>query len=135
MTAPNTDPLSQINSPVSLQPANRRLQWIGIATAALLLVASSAALASYLVAGEKEKKPVSTAHAVPLQKVAAAQPSLPRCDDSNILGYVAGGAAGGIVGNQVGKGSGNTAATIGGTLAGAYLGGQYIPLRNATCRQ
>lgn len=68
------------------------------------------------------------------QVVAAAAPVEPRCDDSNVLGYVAGGAVGGIAGNQIGKGSGNTAATIAGTLGGAYLGGQYIPLRNVTCR-
>jgi uncharacterized protein YcfJ len=57
------------------------------------------------------------------------------CDDGNVAGYVAGGIAGGVLGNQIGKGHGNTAATIGGTLGGAYLGGQYMPTHNITCRQ
>jgi len=56
------------------------------------------------------------------------------CDDGNVLGLVLGGAAGGIAGSQIGSGSGKTAATIGGALGGAYLGGEYIPLKNATCR-
>ena len=65
------------------------------------------------------------------QQVQAAPPP---CDDSNIVGTVAGGAAGGIVASQIGKGHGKTAATIGGTLGGAYLGNQYLPTKNVTCR-
>lgn len=79
-----------------------------------------------------KSKPVATQKTVRYQQTASAQPA--RCNDGNVLGYVAGGAAGGIIGNQIGGGSGKTAATIGGTLGGAYLGGQYIPLEGATCR-
>jgi uncharacterized protein YcfJ len=69
------------------------------------------------------------------QVAAVAQPASPRCDDRNILGTIAGGAAGGVIGNQIGNGNGKTAATIGGVIGGAYLGNQYIPTKNATCRQ
>jgi outer membrane lipoprotein SlyB len=117
-------------------PSNgkRNMKWIAIALGAVLLSASSAGLASYLVKEEKTAKQV--AEKPKAQTLASAQPvQTVRCDDGNIAGYIAGGAAGGILGNQVGKGKGNTAATIGGTLTGAYLGGQYMPLRNVTCRQ
>lgn len=107
---------------------------------ALALLVSSVATATAYVTREhvkassvkaEIKKPV---HKPRIQASNAQQPQpAPRCDDRNILGYVAGGAAGGILGNQIGNGSGKTMATIGGTLGGAYLGGQYIPLRNATC--
>lgn len=58
----------------------------------------------------------------------------PACDDHNVVGIVLGGAAGGLVGHQVGSGKGKDLATIGGALGGAYLGNQYIPTRNVTCR-
>lgn len=58
----------------------------------------------------------------------------PPCDDGNIVGKVVGGVGGGVAGSQIGSGSGKTAATIGGTLGGAYLGGEYLPTRNVTCR-
>jgi uncharacterized protein YcfJ len=56
------------------------------------------------------------------------------CDDGNVVGKVLGGVGGGVLGSQVGSGTGQTAATIGGTLGGAYLGGEYIPTDNVTCR-
>lgn len=117
--------------------------YIVIAVAATLLTAGVAAAASYItkenIRSEQAvatpvKKPVAARTATHTNASAAPQSAAPRCNDNNVLGYVAGGAAGGILGSQVGKGNGNTAATIGGTLGGAYLGGQYIPLHNATCR-
>lgn len=77
-----------------------------------------------------QQSPVTT---VRRQQVAHQQ--VVKCNDSNIVGTVAGGVLGGIVGNQFGGGAGKTAATIGGTLGGAYVGNQYIPTRNVTCRQ
>ena len=111
-------------------------------TGIILLLVSTAFAASYITqrteADAEVKAPIkqqAKTHQQPTRAVAAAAPvEIPRCNDSNILGTVAGGAAGGIAGNQLGKGSGNTAATIVGTLGGAYLGNQYIPLNNATCR-
>lgn len=58
----------------------------------------------------------------------------PACDDGNIVGTIVGGLGGGVVGSQIGSGNGQTVATIGGTLGGAYLGNQYLPTRNVTCR-
>lgn len=65
----------------------------------------------------------------------AAAPAQPACDDGNVVGSLLGGVGGGVAGSQLGKGNGKTATTIGGTLGGAYLGGQYIPTRNVTCRR
>lgn len=56
------------------------------------------------------------------------------CNDGNIVGKIAGGVGGGALASNVGKGRGKTAAVIGGTLGGAYLGGEYIPTHNVTCR-
>lgn len=56
------------------------------------------------------------------------------CDDGNVVGAIIGGVGGGVLGSQIGNGNGKTAATIGGTLGGGYLGKEYIPTRNATCR-
>lgn len=110
---------------------------IGIIAGVILFAASAAAIASYVTRESLQPKPQLNAQSVQPQnqKVALAQPPQPRCDDSNIVGTIAGGAAGGVVGSQVGKGSGKTAATIGGVIGGAYLGNQYIPTRNVTCRQ
>jgi uncharacterized protein YcfJ len=119
------------------------------AAVAAVLIAGTAVASSYVTkqsieaketTQEKPKKLVTVTHPLPgkkkNQEFASAQPApVPRCDDGNVLGTVVGGVGGGIVGSQVGKGHGNTAATIGGTLGGAYLGNQYIPLKNATCRQ
>ena len=124
-----------------MKSMNKKL--IGAGIVMVVLVASTALATAYFT---RELQPTAENHVPPAQhartsgqghsqSAASSAPGQPRCDDSNVLGYVAGGAAGGIVGNQIGKGSGNTAATIAGTLGGAYLGGQYIPLKNATCRQ
>jgi uncharacterized protein YcfJ len=116
-----------------MKSMNKKL--IGAGIGIIVLVASTAFASTYYT---KASQPIAVSHAPSkphLQKIASAQPAQPRCNDGNVLGYVAGGAVGGIAGNQVGKGSGNTAATIAGTLGGAYLGGQYIPLNNVTCRQ
>ena len=56
------------------------------------------------------------------------------CDDGNIAGKAVGGVGGGVLGSMIGDGKGRTAATIAGTLGGAYIGGEAIPLKNATCR-
>lgn len=115
-------------------------------TAIAFLMAGTVALASYVTQSEIEAAKQEESVVTPKRQVARAlqpQPvaqhqqlaaAQPACDDSNIVGMLAGGAMGGILGNQVGKGSGNTAATIGGALGGAYVGGKYIPTRNVTCR-
>ena len=77
---------------------------------------------------DKKTEPKAPA---PRQQVAAAEP---QCKDGNILGTIAGGIAGGAASSAIGKGTGKTAATIAGTMGGAYLGNQYIPLQNTTCR-
>lgn len=56
------------------------------------------------------------------------------CDDGNIVGKAVGGIGGGVLASNIGKGGGKTAATIAGTLGGAYVGGEFIPTRNVTCR-
>ena len=112
-------------------------------TATALLMAGTAALASYVTRSElasdieqsQEKRPIAKHRPQSHQQLAYAQPAQQAaCDDGNVLGYLAGGAVGGVLGNQVGKGSGNTAATIGGVVGGAYVGGKYLPTRGATCR-
>jgi uncharacterized protein YcfJ len=117
-----------------MKSMNKKL--IGAGIGIIVLLASTAFAAAYFT--RETLQPVAQNHVQPKQHpqaIASAAPTQPRCNDGNVLGYVAGGAVGGIAGNQVGKGSGNTAATIAGTLGGAYLGGQYIPLNNVTCRQ
>ena len=118
-----------------MKSMNKKLLGAGIVV--FLLIAGTAAVASYVTQESLQPKKELNAQTVQPhnQKLAAAQPVQPRCDDSNIVGTIVGGAGGGIVGSQVGKGSGKTAATIGGVLGGAYLGNQYIPTRNVTCRQ
>ena len=69
--------------------------------------------------------------AQPAQQAQAAPAS---CDDYNIVGIGLGAVAGGVAGNQIGSGRGQDLATIGGALGGAYLGKQYIPTHNVTCR-
>jgi outer membrane lipoprotein SlyB len=111
-------------------------QLLGTGILVALLMAGTAATASYLTKGEvKPQVQTKASPNMQPQKLASSALVQSQCNDSNILGYIAGGAAGGLAGNQIGKGAGNTAATIGGVLGGAYLGGQYIPLKNVTCRQ
>lgn len=64
----------------------------------------------------------------------AQPPKVVNCDDGNVVGSVAGGVGGGIIGSNIGDGKGKTAATIGGTLGGAYLGKEFLPTQNVTCR-
>lgn len=117
---------------------------IAIVAVAILLVGVTAGATTYItrdvMSEDSAQKPVTrksnniTWNSNNSAPVAQAQP-LPKCDDGNIVGHVAGGVIGGIAGNQIGKGNGNTAATIGGAVGGAYLGGEYIPTKNVTCRQ
>jgi len=120
---------------------NKKL--IGAGATVILLMAGAAAIASYTT--RESLQPQTETNNLPIppqpqkqpQRIAAAQPvqpAQPRCDDSNIVGTVAGGAVGGIAGSQIGNGSGKTAATIGGVLGGAFLGNRYIPTRNVTCQ-
>ena len=105
----------------------------------ILLIGVTAGAAAYMThATIKEDQSVTLPRAerVVVRQSAAPAPApqpVP-CDDGNIVGHVLGGAAGGIAGSQIGSGSGQTAATIAGTLGGAYVGGEYIPTHNATCR-
>ena len=99
---------------------------------AALLLAGTAAIASYETRNSMQPQAVATAPPQPAPQQHASGP--PPCNDKNIVGTLAGGVAGGVLGNQVGRGSGKTVATVGGALGGAYLGNQYIPTRNVTCR-
>lgn len=121
---------------------------LGVGALALILVtAGASALVTNHMADSKkdETKVVSNKNSgttkkqqiswnEPRQQAQPVQATQPACDDSNIVGLVLGGAAGGLAGNQIGKGSGNTVATIGGAVGGAYLGKEYIPTKNVTCR-
>lgn len=112
--------------------------------AAFVLVSAVGASAFVTHSLMKEEKPTTQAARSSTKetiawndrRATAPQPAQParNCEDGNIVGKIAGGVAGGIAGNQIGSGNGQTAATIGGTLGGAYLGGEYIPTRNITCR-
>lgn len=117
---------------------------LGVGALVLVLVtAGASALVTNHMANTKEETKVVAAkkpRAAQKEQISwneprqAAQPQVPSCDDGNIVGLVLGGAAGGVAGNQIGKGNGNTAATIGGAVGGAYLGKEYIPTKNVTCR-
>ena len=116
---------------------------IGIILTIVLLMGAVAAAASYTT---RESLKPEVAGTVPAsqprvrterkysQAQKPAQPAQPQCNDSNIVGTLAGGAVGGIAGSQIGHGNGKTAATIGGALGGAVLGNQFIPTQNVTCR-
>lgn len=117
---------------------------IGLSIGVVALIALTAGASAFVATQVMHEKPAVTASTTHHksshitwndQQSAQAQPAQPACDDGNVVGYVLGGVGGGVVGNQLGKGKGNTATTIGGTLGGAYLGGQYIPTRNVTCRR
>lgn len=118
-----------------------------VITAIVLLAGAGIAGAAYYT-GKNDATPVAqtttttthvkTAHRdinwdkpAPVQAAPVQQVS---CNDGNIVGMVTGGALGGVAGSQIGKGNGKTAATIGGAVGGAYLGKQYIPTQNVTCR-
>ena len=112
---------------------------VSLALGAILLVTATAGASVYLA--KQQPAPPETAAVQPVQAppphkhhVQHAQNTAPKCDDGNIAGKAVGGVGGGVIGSLVGRGSGKTAATIGGALGGAYLGGETIPLQNATCR-
>ncbi|HEY8192276.1 MAG TPA: glycine zipper 2TM domain-containing protein [Alphaproteobacteria bacterium] len=121
----------------------RKTRQITIITIAVIALVALSAGASALITRNTvaPEKPAAVHHTVKKETVnwnnAAAQPApapVPNCDDGNIVGALVGGAGGGVVGSQVGKGNGKTAATIAGALGGAYLGKEYIPTENVTCR-
>jgi uncharacterized protein YcfJ len=115
----------------------KRSQLFAVIGGVVLLIALTAGAAAYVTqATINDDKSVSLPRAerVVVHQQAALVPPAANCDDGNIVGHVLGGAAGGVAGSQIGSGSGQTAATIAGTLGGAYVGGEYIPTRNVTCR-
>ncbi len=128
---------------------NKRIIGSGVAT--IVVLAATAAIASYATRESIESSPIKTEQAViehhtqahQEQRLASTEPARqpvqhtaanPPCDDKNIVGTVGGAAAGGLVGSQIGHGTGKTVAVIGGVLGGGYLGNQYIPTRNVSCR-
>jgi outer membrane lipoprotein SlyB len=116
--------------------ANPNKKWLTAGLVLVFLLAGTAAVSAYITRESVKSQATAKTHVKP-QHIASAQPQQPmqpRCDDKNIVGTIAGGAAGGIVGSQIGQGKGKTAATIGGVVGGAYLGNEYLPTRNVTCR-
>ena len=119
----------------------KRTHLMAAVAGVILLIGLTAGAAAYVtqsaIKDEMAAAPPRTERVV-IHKEAAPAPApaqqVANCDDGNIVGHVLGGAAGGVVGSQIGSGSGQTAATIAGTLGGAYVGGEYIPTRNVTCR-
>jgi uncharacterized protein YcfJ len=122
-----------------------RNQIILVILGAFLLVIATAAASTYIAKSSNDtNKPAVVAHKAhnngnitwndnhPTQATPVQTAS--NCDDGNVAGKVVGGVGGGVLGSQIGKGNGKTVGTIAGTLGGAYLGGQYIPTRNVTCR-
>jgi uncharacterized protein YcfJ len=113
----------------------------GLGVLALIIVTAGASALVTREAMTPEKAGVEIVAAAPApkeQKItwndAPTHDAPPPCNDGNIVGKVLGGVGGGVVGSQIGSGSGQTVATIGGTLGGAYLGGEYTPTENVTCR-
>ncbi len=111
-----------------------------IAVGAGILVAATAG-ASALVMNQQNlaKTKAATSQAAHKEEIRWNDSTPPpqkvvNCDDGNVVGAIAGGVGGGVLGSQLGDGKGKTAATIGGTLGGAYLGKEYIPTENVTCR-
>jgi outer membrane lipoprotein SlyB len=102
---------------------------VSLALGAVLLVVTTAGASVYLARQPPAPQPRKTVAVERVHNTAVA-----KCNDGNIAGKAVGGVGGGVLGSLAGKGSGKTAATIGGTLGGAYLGGEMIPLQNATCR-
>ena len=120
----------------------KRKNIIAIALGAVALVAATAG-ASALVMNHNaisKTEPKST-HVAQKEEIrwndsapAPAPQPVRHCDDGNVVGALAGGVGGGVLGSQIGHGKGKTAGTIAGTLGGAYLGKEYIPTDNVTCR-
>lgn len=112
----------------------REMTYALAGAAAVLLLIGAAAGGAYLMQQSQPKPVVQAKRTVHYQPTnMAAREAAPPCDDSNIVGTVAGGAAGGLVGSRFGSGNGKTAATTVGILGGAALGNQFIPTRGATC--
>lgn len=128
-----------------------RKQILGLTIGAIALVILAAAAGAWITqerdASNEAQRAATTAPAAgqnePIQwndsrahtqPQTQAQPQVVQCDDGNIVGKIVGGVGGGVAGSQIGSGSGKTAATIGGTMAGSYLGEEYLPTKNVTCR-
>lgn len=111
---------------------------VAIIAGAIALIALTAMAATYLArpATPEPAKQVTVIHRNSGTHYANQQPVArdPACDDKNIVGTGLGAVAGGVLGNQIGGGKGRTVATVGGALGGAYLGNEYLPTRNVTCR-
>lgn len=123
-----------------MQPKTKQITIITIAVIALVVLSAGASVLITRQAIAPEK-PAAVKQITKKETInwnnATAQPApapVPNCDDGNIVGALAGGVGGGVVGSAVGDGNGKTAATIAGTLGGAYLGKEYIPTENVTCR-
>jgi uncharacterized protein YcfJ len=106
---------------------------VSLVLGAVLLIAATAGASIYLTKHPSAPERLSR-HGERVLVTQPVQQAVPKCNDQNIAGKAVGGVGGGVLGSMVGKGNGKTAATIGGTLGGAYLGGQVIPLQNATCQ-
>jgi outer membrane lipoprotein SlyB len=122
-----------------MKRSTRDIILASIAAIILVLVSAgaSALITKEVVAPEKPATKHITQKETIKWNSAAAQPApapVPNCDDGNIVGALAGGVGGGVVGSAVGDGNGKTAATIAGALGGAYLGKEYLPTQNVTCR-
>lgn len=114
---------------------NRKI--VSLVSGVALLIAATAGTSAYLTKRTLQPDTVSEKAPPPAEKIVTSKPVhtvQKKCDDGNIAGKAVGGVGGGVVGSLVGRGSGKTAATIAGALGGAYLGGEAIPLNNATCR-
>jgi uncharacterized protein YcfJ len=107
---------------------------VSLVLGAILLVITTAGASVYLTKQPAPPEKVAVEPTQHPQHARHTQATAAKCDDGNIAGKAAGGIGGGVIGSLVGRGSGKTAATIGGALGGAYLGGETIPLQNATCR-
>lgn len=116
----------------------KNTQFFLLGAAVLTLMAGTAVATMYVANSDEKPAPKQQQARIYHQQqplaYAGTQPSQPACDDKNIVGTLAGGVAGGVLGNQIGSGSGRTVATVGGALGGAYLGNEYLPTRNVTCR-
>jgi uncharacterized protein YcfJ len=125
---------------------NLPLYILGGAVLVAMTAGASAFVTKTVVQDEKPVVVEKTAQAPKAEKITwnepqkrpqTAQPqqhTVPSCDDGNVVGAIVGGVGGGVAGSQIGSGNGQTLATIGGALGGAYLGKEYIPTRNVTCK-
>jgi outer membrane lipoprotein SlyB len=122
-------------------PFQMKNKHIAILVAGAVTLIAATAGASVLVMNHDKADTPKSSHVAQKENIRwndsppAAQPQqVANCDDGNVVGAIAGGVGGGVLGSTVGDGKGKTAATIGGTLGGAYLGKEFIPTDNVTCR-